>query len=68
MASSLADPPYYEHPAAELYALSTLDFVIEIVTVVARGFSQRSYVYNNLSEDIADKIIGFRSYLGSHPD
>lgn len=68
MASSRVTPPYYEHPVAELYALSTLDFVIEMATAVARDFFQRSHAYDNLPEDIADKIIGFRSYLGSHPD
>jgi mersacidin/lichenicidin family type 2 lantibiotic len=68
MASSLTAPPYYEHPVAELYALSTLDFVIEMATAVARDFFQRSHAYDNLPEDIGDKIIGFRSYLGSHPD
>jgi mersacidin/lichenicidin family type 2 lantibiotic len=63
-----AASPFYDHPVAELFALSTLDLVIEMATAVARDFFQRSRAYRKLPEEIADKIIGFRSFLGSHPD
>jgi len=60
--------PFYEHPVAELYALSTLDFVMEMASAVAKDFFQRSQAYSNVSDATAQKLIAFRSFLGSHPD
>lgn len=60
--------PYFKHPVSEIYAISTLDFLIQIASALHFDLFWRSSRYANVSSETIEEVMAFRYKLGSHRD